>query len=106
MKHILWNLLWIRRVKCDDELDGYIRLVELVGDLERRVCSQRMANDDHDSLMTTPILVDDTSGNRMPSVRAVNTGIITLPIELISEGVHPARKDVCEPTKQIGLHLR
>src|SRR5215469_16965391 len=51
VEYILGYRLRPRRIESDDQFDRNILAVELVGDIERGVCAERMTDDDNDVLV-------------------------------------------------------
>jgi len=51
MKDVLWNRLWACCIERHDQLDRDVLPVERVGDIERRVGAERVADDNHDILV-------------------------------------------------------
>jgi hypothetical protein len=106
MKDVFWNCTRLCGIESHDEFDRHMRFVKLVGDLQRRIGSQRMADKDHDIFLAARILVGDAPRHGLPNTGAVNASAIPVPIELIGKGVHATRKYVRETPKQIDAHLR
>ena len=99
MQNIPRHQMGLRGVESDDERDGNVLLIELVGGLDRRVCAERMTDENHSIPLAVRISISDLPNYRSPAVCAVNPRAIASVVKPACERIHTARKNVGKSTE-------